>query len=130
MIDIMVIRYLQSICHQISTCECLALKWQWSIVNTVELVNAVGLVCIKSCHLNPWQMLVDECFGLPPIEHGLVLGIVNIHQRCHTLLVVWRLQTLDITQLHYRAYSLVFGYGVLAQCLFLVGHVLGLYLHS
>ena len=91
---------------------------------------AVGLIGIESCHLHSRQVLVDECLGLPPIEHCLLLGVIHIHQRCHSLLVVGRHKTIDISHLHYRANRLVFGYGILAQRLFLVGHVLGLNLHT
>ena len=30
-------------------------------------------------------MLIAERFGLPPVEHSLVLSVCHVHERCHTL---------------------------------------------
>ena len=75
-------------------------------------------------------MLVLECLELIPVEDGLRLVLSDIHERREVVSLVRRVQAVDIAELHHRAYHLVVADGLSAECLLLVGHVLGLYLHS
>ena len=75
-------------------------------------------------------MVIIECLGLPPIEHGLGLLRRHIHERSHVMSVVWRNQTVNVAQLHHRADFLVFSNGLAAQVPLLLRHVSRLDLHA
>ena len=75
-------------------------------------------------------MLIAERLGLPPEEHSLVLSVCHVHERCHTLLVVGRLQTIKVAKLHDRTYALVVGDGFATLVLVGFAEHLRLYLHA
>ena len=75
-------------------------------------------------------MLIAERFGLPPVEHCLVLSVCHVHERSHTLLVVGRLQAVEVAELHDRTYALVVGYSLATLVLVGFAQHLRLYLHA
>ena len=93
-------------------------------------MNLVHLVCIETSHFDTWKVFVLELFGLPPVEDSLVLGVIDIHQRCKSFVLVGREQAVDVSELYHRANDLVFFNRFLAECLLIVGHVLRLNLHA
>ena len=66
-VGVVSIRNLQSVLHEVFARESFASK-------------ASG---VRSMRLS--SVLIAERFGLPPVEHGLVLSVGNVHERSHTL---------------------------------------------
>lgn len=98
----MAIRHLQPFLHLIRTGELLALAPQRFGVDAVDFANRIHLVGIKPRHTHTRQMVIHEALGLPPEEHGLILFLIDIHQRGKTRLVKRTLQAIDVTQLTVR----------------------------
>src|SRR5574344_2174288 len=78
-LGIVAVGHIETVVHQVCTAEQLALNGEWLYVDAVQLLHAIHLSGVKTCHVDTWQVLVLERFGLPPVEHCLIFGFGDIH---------------------------------------------------
>ena len=106
---------LQSVGHEPRAGIYFTLAAQRSLVDAVEFGDFILLVGVEAVHSHAGIVVVVEVLGLIPEEYGMVAGLVNIHQSCHTVAVVRRVQTVLVAHLYGGAYGLVCGYGIFAE---------------
>lgn len=73
--------HVEAAVHEEASGEGFAFEGEGLVVDAVKFGDDVGGVGVEAGHGDSGQLLVHECLGFPPEEHGVVFFGGDVHER-------------------------------------------------